>query len=545
MNIPILSWFLRRKRRKCIRRMMRGYRILKSSNQLDKITSVKEALTNTRLNQCDKRSLKLIFGAGLPDSEIIIRQYLLLRLAGLNLNRALLYALGKPGSIVLHPMPVEWRDVLRQNGFNVAEVLTRIIWYLYIGVFLLNGICSFVTQNLTNIKAIIIPPKDQKLGKYAYFDGLIAGALPQGDIDGGSHDIISWYYHWPARVKELDTMCHSVDCAARTNVAGIPVVSIPHVIPSLSKIKSFFNYFVWSIAATFNAIFSFFFNRWWNILLLKEASLAAVVRIQHPDKLARDYLFNNANWIYRPLWTYEAEKLGSQITFYFYSTNCESFKRVNGYPKLTFGWQAMNWPHYLVWDDYQSDFVRRAVGEQATISIVGPIWFQSSACEMPKLEKSSVAVFDVTSHRSSRYCTLGADSEFYVPSVSEKFLKDIADSSQRFGMAMLWKRKRNIGAITHPHYRNFLDNLSERDDVMLIDPDISALRVIESSCAVISMPFTSTAIIAREIGKPSVYYDPTGELQLDDRAAHGIPILSTVEELAAWLSSHVQVDFRK
>jgi len=65
------------------------------------------------------------------------------------------------------------------------------------------------------------------------------------------------------------------------------------------------------------------------------------------------------------------------------------------------------------------------------------------------------------------------------------------------------------------------------------------LRVIESSCAVISMPFTSTAIIAREIGKPSVYYDPTGGLQPDDRAAHGIPILSTVEELEAWLSSYV------
>ena len=64
MNIPILTWFLRRKRRKCIRQMMRGYRNLKSSNQLGKITSVKEALTNTKLTQCDKRSSKLIFGVG-------------------------------------------------------------------------------------------------------------------------------------------------------------------------------------------------------------------------------------------------------------------------------------------------------------------------------------------------------------------------------------------------------------------------------------------------------------------------------------------------
>ena len=539
MNIPILTWFLRRKRRKCIRQMMRGYRNLKSSNQLGKITSVKEALTNTKLTQCDKRSSKLIFGVGLPDSEIIIRQYLLLQLAGLNINRAMLYALGKPDCIVLHPMPPEWRNVLRTHGFKVPETLTRFLWYLYIVLFLFNGIRSFVTQNLRNIKAIIILPKDQKMGKYAYFNGLIAGSLPQYDIGGSSHDITSWYYHWSSRAKDLDAMCHSVEGVTRTHVASTPVVSIPHAVPSLSKIKSFFNYFIWSIAATIKAIFSLFLNHWWNILLLKEASLAAVVRMQQPSKLARDYLFNNADYIYRPLWTYEAEKLGSQITFYFYSTNCEAFKRVNGYPKITYGWQIMNWPHYLVWDNYQSDFIRRAVGEQATISIVGPIWFQSSACEMPKLEKSSVAVFDVTPHRVSRYCTLGADSEFYVPSVSEKFLEDIVNALQYFGMAMLWKRKRNIGALAHPHYRNFLDGLSERDDVTLIDPGISALRVIESSCAVISMPFTSTAIIAREIGKPSVYYDPTGGLQPDDRAAHGIPILSTVEELEACLSSYV------
>ena len=72
---------------------------------------------------------------------------------------------------------------------------------------------------------------------------------------------------------------------------------------------------------------------------------------------------------------------------------------------------------------------------------------------------------------------------------------------------------------------------------MLVEPDISAIRVIESSVAVISMPFTSTALIAREMGKPSVYYDPTGLLQKDDRAAHGIEVLSNTDELNSWLSA--------
>ena len=101
---------------------------------------------------------------------------------------------------------------------------------------------------------------------------------------------------------------------------------------------------------------------------------------------------------------------------------------------------------------------------------------------------------------------------------------------------MLWKRKRTLGAMAHPRYRYFSERLSEQEHVVLVDPDISAFRVIESSYAVISMPFTSTALIARALGKPSIYYDSTGRLQRDDRAAHGIEIISGPEELKDWLS---------
>ncbi len=51
------------------------------------------------------------------------------------------------------------------------------------------------------------------------------------------------------------------------------------------------------------------------------------------------------------------------------------------------------------------------------------------------------------------------------------------------------------------------------------------------------MPFTSTAHIARELGKPACFYDPTGMIQRNDRAAHGIPIIIGRAELQAWLAS--------
>ena len=78
--------------------------------------------------------------------------------------------------------------------------------------------------------------------------------------------------------------------------------------------------------------------------------------------------------------------------------------------------------------------------------------------------------------------------------------------------------------------------LGKKDGVVNLDPSTSPIRVIESCNAVISYPFTSTAILARENGKPSVYYDPVSLIQKDDRGAHGIEILSGIDELREWVA---------
>ena len=269
--------------------------------------------------------------------------------------------------------------------------------------------------------------------------------------------------------------------------------------------------------------------------MLNQAASAALVRLLDSQLLAKEYMFHNSDWIYRPLWTYEAGVKGSKLSFYFYSTNWELFQRSTMPADLVYGWQANNWPRYLVWDAYQADFIQRAVGETAEIEQVGPIWFSTSDKEMPKLPGQCIAVFDVTPVRASFYRILGLDFEYYTPEVSLSFLQDILEISEKSGHAMLWKRKRNIGSRAHPKYRHFADKLMDFPNVIGVEPEMSAIRVIEASSLVISMPYTSTALIAREFDTPSCYYDPTGLLYKNARAAHGIKILSGLEELANWV----------
>ena len=533
---PILA-IVKKIKRSRLRQIMRGYRKLKQAGQLDRISLVKQALTEQPLNLTNKHFSAYLMGAGASSGEIVVRQYLLMRLGGINLNCALLLALGKEHGQVIYPLPKEWRDVLKQYGFKVANFRSSLLWHFYVFAALLYGVALIGKIIFSAIASR--RNSDLKQKRYAYFADIGSGNLPQPINGGDSYDVVSWYLQWAGKAVDIEAIHHSVINASPIIVGDVSVVPQRRALPPLAGCKSIIKYAIWGVSASLVVLLDFLRGRWWHALLLNQSALAGQVRCLSADSLAREYLFHNSGWIYRPLWTYEAERLGSKITFYFYSTNCERFKISDGYPPLYYGYKAMNWPHYLVWDECQADFVRRALGEQANVSVVGSIWFQNSAIKMPRPNKPSVAIFDITPHRHSRYVTLGMDSEFYTPIVTNPFLEHVCNATRQYNFDMLWKRKRNIGRIAHPVYRHLADKLSNNSHVMLVDPEISAIRVIESSVAVISMPFTSTAIIAKEMGKPSIYYDPSGLLQKDDRAAHGIAILSTRDELATWLSHQV------
>jgi polysaccharide biosynthesis PFTS motif protein len=91
-----------------------------------------------------------------------------------------------------------------------------------------------------------------------------------------------------------------------------------------------------------------------------------------------------------------------------------------------------------------------------------------------------------------------------------------------------------------PVYRNCIKKLADLPNFIGVDAEIAAQELIENCEVVISMPFTSTALIARDFGKKSVYYDPKGILMKDDRAAHGIIIFQGEQQLMRWLKSNIK-----
>ncbi len=276
------------------------------------------------------------------------------------------------------------------------------------------------------------------------------------------------------------------------------------------------------------------FGRWQNAILLGEHIKAIAVKLSNSSMLARDYMFHNSKWIYRPLWTYEAERKGSNIIFYFYSTNSEPFKTNCGYQKQFNHWDLMSWPKYLVWDSYQKNWLIRSLGSDINIKIVGPIWFSSNNKKSTALPLNTIAVFDIPARRDCLYQSHAHLQNYWTPSIVNQFLVDICHVFLDTKVNIAYKQKRAIGDDIHKSYEKIINKIHSNKKIIQIDPDVSAIDVINKSKYVISLPFTSTAIIGKNMGIESVYYDPTSMLQKDDRAAHGILVLSGINELERW-----------
>ena len=527
-------YLFKKNKRAKLRRVMRGYRLLLSSGQADRITLLKNDLTTHNLNLIEGYFSPHIFGAGFQQAELILRQYLLVRIGFVNLNAALLETVAKK-SCVIFPLPKIWRQIITSHGFKVSNFWSTILWWSYIFCALVFGIYQIV--NVIFFEILSTVRSSVKQLPYVYFVGLTKENLPVKSQEISGYDIVSWYLNWSGRKRNIGAIRHSVLGVTDWKIDDLDVVFQRSQLSSSMTILNLLRYVNWAVASILIAAFDCLRGRWWHALMLNQAALAGQVRYSKKENLAAEYLFHNSRYIYRPLWTYDAEKKGATITLYFYSTNCESFQISDSYKPMHIGYQSMTWSRYLVWDEFQVDFIKRAVGAAAVTLVVGPIGFGGSLAKAPKLSPSSIVIFDVTPYRSSRYSLVAPDDDFHTPEFINSYLNHLINELCKYTFPIVLKSKRELGNAAHPSYRKTINNISQSGRIKVLDKSIPAAYLIKNSFAVISSPYTSTAIIAKKMGKPSVYYDPSELLRKGDRAAHGIPVIQGPAELKLWLYS--------
>lgn len=517
-----------------LRQVFRGYSRLKAAGRLAAVQAAREELTTTPLGPGDRLAARWL-GLQEADLELSVRQMVLLRLAGDGLPQAMLRASGAARGAVVFPLPRAWRDVLRKHGFRVAGARSAMLLGLHAAVHWVNGLRTLALQVREHRRG----SKAAQGEPHAYFDGLVPACFPDGQGSFSEDGVVGWYARWSGRPASVTTALHAVPRLAVSSVGGIRVQFAPSPLPSLGG-ADLFAQLAFGVGAAAVALAQLLVGRWQPAMSLAETLRARQAALVPVERLARDYLFHNSNWIKRPLWTRVVQARGSRVIFYCYSTNIEKFSLDGRQSPLAFGWAASDWPLALAWDDGQARFLRGASARQPDVQVVGPISF--IACRRLELDlpEPAIAVFDVQSMRPSIYRTLALESEYYVPQVAVPFVRDIAAAAARTGFNVLFKRKRDIGRRAHRTYTRAIEGLSDAAYWREVPPETSPLDMIRGSKAVVSTPYTSTALLGRWLGKPSIFYDPSGMCQPGDPAAHGIEVVRSPEALERWIASVLQ-----
>jgi polysaccharide biosynthesis PFTS motif protein len=537
MTIIGLSHVFSRFEKRTLRACIRGYRILIRGGRLGYLREIRSDLVDCAFPGSERHVSREVFGRSFENSELAIRQLLLQRHAGAQLTKKILKTIGSSSYAIMYPMPKEWCNALAANGVNVNNARSQFAWACLVAVYFLRGVFEIIRIATAAFMATMRGASVTS-ERYAYFNALNASNIPADGKNAG-YNICIWYICWRGRLSGLESVRHGVVGAKATDVAGCRVEYIDMPYMMLRGCKNSFKFIIWGALAIVRAATSALRGRWEHAFVLSEAARAKAVQLCDSKCLAGEYLFHYSGTVYRPLWTYEAEAKGSKIVCYFYSTS-EQVKLPSGYESQHFEWGAASWPHYLVWDDYQENMIRRDIDAKASIIAVGSIWFSDSSAELSQFNSPTIAVFDIQPHRQSSYFGIGTNSDYQTgmfPKVREQFVEDVYEVLTEYGLSMAFKRKRDIGKRAVKKYISLLHKISNSPNVVMVDPEISPIKVIAKCKGVISMPFTSTAHYDCSKEIPNVYYDPAGWLQKDDRGAHGVQILSGIDELRAWVKA--------
>jgi len=150
--------------------------------------------------------------------------------------------------------------------------------------------------------------------------------------------------------------------------------------------------------------------------------------------------------------------------------------------------------------------------------------------------KKILSIFDVTPCRPITFTKLGlAIPNYYSEELNIKFIQDIKELFSDEKWIILWKPKRFVGI-------SFISEAFKRKQSKLINgnlikvsPGIAASYLVESSDAVISMPFSSPTVVAKFKDVPCIFYDASGSVR--NKLTRDIPLLRSKVELKEWATS--------
>lgn len=508
-----IYYFIRKDNK--IRNILKGYDLLNKSDRLNLINQIKTEFSKTPINNKDIHTVLN------EPSDICLHQFLFYRLVNQDFNQEILSYFGSKTKKLTYPLPQIWIKILKNNDIEVNEFRSSLLWFF----FQLKWYSIGIVTTLIELNTLFF--RTSYLDKpYVYFDNLTKGNFPTNE--NNENNILGWFIK-QTEGKDFKYICH--------DNKNINYQYKSHQFSFINKyyIEGFFLKVKTLIALISRIIISFFTLK--ERLLLRERVFEILVGNMDKNNLAKIYFFHNSHLHFKKLWTYEVEKKGSKTVFIQYSSNFLPFKEKNKEYKLDFKWNYLSWNEYWLWSETQKSIFNTHLIKKALILNKGPIPFSSKEYKKRKdFSTYKILVFPVDPFRTLFHYKLGFNVEYYTDENFINFILIILEISKKHQFEILLKQKR-YNPFWSKKYKKFINTISNHKNIQLLDHDLSAFDLIEKTnpLAVLSMPYTSTALIAKYKNIPSVYFDITNKLDPLHYANNGISVIQDKVDLENFL----------
>jgi polysaccharide biosynthesis PFTS motif protein len=296
------------------------------------------------------------------------------------------------------------------------------------------------------------------------------------------------------------------------------------------------NFIIGAISLFFQSAGGFIIGRVGTCYTLPDRLKALYFSLLPDDEIADMYVFTNAHYIYRPEWTYVAEKRGAKIALFFYAVNnFDLALRAGGNIGVAAGYRQMTWPIIYTQHENHKYFLERIMHVKAKVNVVGPIPYEDSSSKVNVKSAPCLFYFDVQPFRRSFMASIGRPCHIYTEEVSLRTLDDVVSVAEQCELNLYIKPKRSVGNRLSLSYKRHLEELLKKKNVFLLDGGIAVQRLCRKNDIVICQPFTSAALFAKEAGSYVAFFDPENLYEENQAACMGMPLLQGKAQFLGWI----------
>jgi polysaccharide biosynthesis PFTS motif protein len=498
-----------------------------NSNQLHKFRAAKVHACSTLLEQINQNKI--------TGTEYLISIYSAQQIISYRFNSQMVVKLAsskvnsKKARIAI---PKILLDSFRSNSFNISS-MSILINYFYDFILILRSF-SLAAINLFDLKNSKLNNIIKEKKSEGYTVVILNPSFPKGDIfsEESEFNFINWhskrsknkicYIHFDKNFKQGEIRYKN------QKVSIIYVAKLKFTNGIANKIKIFKNCVVlvinsgFKIPGKFISVFK----------IIDQIILSEQIRVTSQNSLPDIIIFSDSYGILKPYWTNTLQEQNVKIQYYFFSSYDSPTVINDEDPRLDF-WKLNTWPEIYCVDDYQASFINfHKVSRNQKVQIVGFPDFSDFPIQFANLDsRFKMLVFDYEPTVGHFGYSSINDCGYYTYASNLLFIKLLYELAKELNIEMMHKPKRLY--LDNQRDSNYLTYLKSLDSNFYksIDPRVSPRKIIKISDIVVSKPLTSTAFIAKELSKESVYFDPIGKVSQQDPALRGVPVLNDINRL--------------